>query len=354
MSGGGGSGGGGGDNGGVNTGHDQNIGPGDIDFSPPGTSTPGPGVDDPDSGDTSTSGGFGSQTAAEAQAAANEAGITGFSANNVDATFGADPSMGMGPFSGISAGPPGTNAAAQAEAAAIGAAIGEMDAYASQVALGPIAQAFNFLPGPFDVNKTHDQYGRGVYGINVNVPSVVGGLIGGPLGGFALGQLGRGLGIDTNLSFSPSTSYSGLGPGGVGTVGVESQGFSMSPGTPSGIESAFSGITSAGLSGPAPDGNDMGTDAGGDTPVFIQPVATPTAVVENVAVPVVVEEAPIDNSLLMRPSTLNTAPANAPADYSLLYPAQERRFQESYALRPGYYSGQLDTTGYQPISSLLI
>jgi hypothetical protein len=100
-------------------------------------------------------------------------------------------------------------------------------------------------------------------------------------------------------------------------------------------------------------GNDMGIDAGGDTPIFVQPVATPTAVVENVAAPVVVAEAPIDTSLLMRPSTLNTAPANAPVDYSLLYPAQERRFQESYALRPGYYSGQLDTTGYQPISSLL-
>lgn len=104
------------------------------------------------------------------------------------------------------------------------------------------------------------------------------------------------------------------------------------------------------------DEPDNAVDSSGDyyQPEYIQPVATPTAVVENVAAPVVVAEAPIDNSLLMRPSTLNTAPANAPVDYSLLYPAQERRFQESYALRPGYYSGQLDTTGYQPISSLLI
>ena len=244
-------------------------------------------------------------------------------------------------------------AAAQAEADAQDAAIGEMDAYDSQLDIGPVADVFNFF-SPFDITKTHDQFGRGVVGLDVNVPSVVGSVIGGPLGGLALGQLGPALGLNTDLSFSPATSYSGVGPGGVGTVGVESQGFSMSPGTPGGIGSAFSGITSAGLSGPASVGNDMGMDAGGDTPIFVQPVATPTAVVENVAAPVVVAEAPIDNSLLMRPSTLNTAPANAPVGYSLLYPEQERRFQESYALRPGYYSGQLDTTGYQPISSLLI
>ena len=124
----------------------------------------------------------------------------------------------------------------------------------------------------------------------------------------------------------------------------------MSPGTPSGIGAA---ISSAGLSGPP--SFDEGIDAGGDnTPMIVQPVATPTAVIENVAAPVVVAEEPIDTSLLMRPSTLNVAPANAPVAYSLLYPEQERRFQESFALRPGYYSGQLDTTGYQPVASLLI
>lgn len=263
-----------------------------------------------------------------------------------------DVGLALGGFGSVEAAT-AAQAAAQAEADAQDAAIGEMDAYAAQLDVGPVADVFNFI-SPIDITKSHDQYGRGVVGLEVNVPSVVGSVIGGPLGGLALGQLGRGLDIDTNLSFSPATSYSGLGPGGVGTVGVESQGFSMSPGTSSGIGSAFSGITSAGLSGPASDGNDMGMDAGGDTPIFIQPVATPTAVVENVAAPVVVAEAPIDNALLMRPSTLNVAPVNAPADYSLLYPAQERRFQESYALRPGYYSGPLDTTGYQPVASLLI
>ena len=272
--------------------------------------------------------------------------------SNMDDANITDVGLTLGGFSNVAEATAAQDAAA-AEAAAQAAAQGEHDAYAAQVALGPVAEAFNFLPAPFDITKTHDQYGRGVVGLDVNVPSVVGSVIGGPLGGLALGQLGRGLDIDTNLSFSPATSYSGLGPGGVGTVGVESQGFSMSPGTSSGIGSAFSGITSAGLSGPASVGNDMGIDAGGDTPIFVQPVATPTAVVENVAAPVVVADAPIDNSLLMRPSTLNVAPVNAPVDYSLLYPAQERRFQESYALRPGYYSGQLDTTGYQPISSLL-
>lgn len=272
------------------------------------------------------------------------------SSNMDDANIN-DVGLSLGGFSSVAEATAAQDAAA-AEAAAQAAAQGEHDAYAAQVALGPVAEGFNFF-SPVDITKTHDQYGRGVVGLDVNVPSVVGSVIGGPLGGLALGQLGRGLDLNTNLSFSPATSYSGLGPGGVGTVGVESQGFSMSPGTPSGIGSAFSGITSAGLSGPASVNNDMGMDAGGDTPIFVQPVATPTAVVENVTAPVVVAEAPIDTSLLMRPSTLNTAPANAPTGYSLLYPDQERRFQESYALRPGFYSGQLDTTGYQPISSLL-
>ena len=270
------------------------------------------------------------------------------SSNMDDANIN-DVGLSLGGFATVADATAAQDAAA-AEAAAQDAAQGEHDAYAAQVALGPVAEAFN-LVSPFDITKTHDEFGRGVYGLDVSIPGVVGGLIGGPIGGFALGQLGPGLDIDTNLSFSPATSYSGLGPGGVGTVGVESQGFSMSPSAPSGIGSAFSGITSAGLSGPP--SFDEGIDAGGDTPILVQPVATPTAVVENVAAPVVVADAPIDNSLLMRPSTLNTVPANAPADYSLLYPAQERRFQESYALRPGYYSGQLDTTGYQPISSLL-
>ena len=54
-----------------------------------------------------------------------------------------------------------------------------------------------------------------------------------------------------------------------------------------------------------------------------------------------------------RPSTLNYAPANAPANYSLLYAPQELAFQSSYALRPDYYSGQLDLTGYRPLTGLI-
>ena len=272
----------------------------------------------------------------------------GGNAGSMDDANISDVGLSLGGFSTVDDAT-AAQAAAQAEADAQAAAIGEMDAYAAQLDVSPVADVFNFF-SPIDITKTHDQFGRGVVGLDVSVPSVVGSVIGGPLGGLALGQLGRGLDIDTNLSFSPATSYSGLGPGGVGTVGVESQGFSMSPGTPSGIGAA---ISSAGLSGPP--SFDEGIDAGGDnTPMIVQPVATPTAVIENVAAPVVVAEEPIDTSLLMRPSTLNVAPANAPVAYSLLYPEQERRFQESFALRPGYYSGQLDTTGYQPVASLLI
>lgn len=89
---------------------------------------------------------------------------------------------------------------------------------------------------------------------------------------------------------------------------------------------------------------------------YIQPVAQPIAIVENVAAPVVAAPAPnyADATPMMRPSTFNVAPVNAPADYGLLYPEQERRFQESFALRPEFYSGPLDTTGYQPVASLLI
>jgi len=87
---------------------------------------------------------------------------------------------------------------------------------------------------------------------------------------------------------------------------------------------------------------------------YIPQAATPTAVVENVAAPIAAEPIFLNPTLLQRPSTLNVVPVNAPADYGLLYPQQERRFQESFALRPEFYSGPLDTTGYQPVASLLI
>lgn len=102
--------------------------------------------------------------------------------------------------------------------------------------------------------------------------------------------------------------------------------------------------------------NEMGS--GGPDPVsqrrYMPQAATPTAVVENVAAPIAAEPIFLNPTLMQRPSTLNVAPANAPADYGLLYPEQERRFQESFALRPEFYTGPLDTTGYQPVASLLI
>ena len=284
-----GGGGGGGDAGGVNTGHDQNVGPGDIGFSAPGTSSPG--VSDPDSGDTSTSGGFGSATAAEAQAAANEAGITGFSATNADTTIGADPSMGQpgSGFGSISAGPPGTNAEAEAEAAAISAAIGEMDAYDAQVALGPIARGFNLF-SPIDITKTHDQYGRGVYGLDISIPGVVGGLIGGPVG-MALGTLGptlgRGLGIETNVNVGPQGITTGfstptgiesaignaigmdMSPGGLGSIGVGPGGSQDSAtgttggtttGTQGSVTDGIGGFDTSGNSDPAFEAMDLSSD----------------------------------------------------------------------------------------------
>ena len=106
------------------------------------------------------------------------------------------------------------------------------------------------------------------------------------------------------------------------------------------------------------DTPDTAGDAAGDyyQREVITPVAQPVAIVENVAAPVVAAPAPnyADATPMMRPSTFNVAPVNAPADYGLLYPEQERRFQESFALRPEFYSGPLDTTGYQPVASLLI
>lgn len=188
-----------------------------------------------------------------------------------------------------------------------------------------------------------------------------------------------GLGLSTQQGTTVATATPDIGPIGRGVMGL----FGLSPGQISvnpdmtatqtmgiglpGIGGAISNAlgfnTSLGnlnfdVSYPDVNNQDVSFDNsfGGDdlyTPVVAQPVTQPVAVVENVAAPIVVEDPMATPSLLMRPSTLNVAPANAPAEYSLLYPQQERRFQESYALRPEFYSGPLDITGYQPISSLL-
>ncbi len=197
--------------------------------------------------------------------------------------------------------------------------------------------------------------------------------------------LSLGLGASQN---SPTTVHADfpmdfmgrLGRGISGLFGVSHRGYNINPdltyratygvGSP-GITSGIAGF--AGLNGPSlftfegpltsPGGGfagseDQGFDYSTDDPVpqrqYVQPVATPVAVVENVAAPVAAEPIFLNPTLLQRPSTLNVAPVNAPAGYGLLYPEQERRFQESYALRPEFYSGPLDTTGYQPVASLLI
>lgn len=188
------------------------------------------------------------------------------------------------------------------------------------------------------------------------------------------------LGLSTAQGQSMATATPDLGPIGRGFVGLfglspgtitvspdmtatQSIGFGV-PGIGSAISNALGFDTSLGnfdldisYTNPDDPGPSFDDSVGGDdlyTPVVVQPVTQPVAVVENVAAPIVVEDPMATPSLLMRPSTLNVAPANAPVAYSLLYPEQERRFQESFALRPEFYSGPLDTTGYQPVASLLI
>ena len=133
-----------------------------------------------------------------------------------------------------------------------------MDAYAAQVALGPVAQAFNFV-SPIDIAKTHDQYGRGVYGLDVSMPGVVGSLIGGPVG-MALSTLGptvgRGLGIDTNVSIGPQGISTGLStPGAVESAVTDAIGLDTSPGS-----------FSAALSDPTDPGQTTGPSASVSAP----------------------------------------------------------------------------------------
>ena len=148
---------------------------------------------------------------------------------------------GFSPDSPTSPGPAGSHSSGQAQAnedaanaQAEAEAQGEMDAYAAQVALGPVAQAFNFV-SPIDISKTHDQFGRGVVGLDVSIPGVVGSVIGGPVG-MALSTLGpavgRGLGIDTNVSIGPQGISTGPStPGAVESAVTDTIGFSVSPGS---------------------------------------------------------------------------------------------------------------------------
>ena len=160
---------------------------------------------------------------------------------------------GFSPDSPTSPGPAGSHSSGQAQANEDAAnaqddaeAQGEMDAYAAQVALGPLAEAFNFF-SPIDITKTHDQYGRGVVGLDVSIPGVVGSLVGG-LPGLALGTLGptvgRGLGIDTNVSIGTQGISTGLStPGAVESAVTEAIGLDTTPGS---FSAAISNATDPG------------------------------------------------------------------------------------------------------------
>jgi len=149
------------------------------------------------------------------------------------AGFAPDDPNAPGPAGSFSSDQAAANDAA-AEAAAQDAAQGEMDAYEAQLDVGLLGDMFNFV-SPIDVTKTHDQFGRGVYGLDVSVPGVVGSVIGGPLG-MAIGTLGpavgRGLGIDTNVSIGPEGISTGMAtPGAVESAVTDALGIDTSPGS---------------------------------------------------------------------------------------------------------------------------
>lgn len=235
-------------------------------------------------------------------------------------------------------------------ASAAGMGVGGYSAdQAAAVADAAVAQDFGMDPMGVvgNVNDPNDTLGLGLStqqgtAMAMTTPDI------GPIGRGAMGLFGLSPGVITVNPDMTATQTMGIGIPGVGSAISNALGFDTS---------LFS--LDFDVSYPDVNNQDVSFDdsLGGDdlyTPVVVQPVTQPVAVVENVAAPIVVEDPMETPSLLMRPSTLNVAPANAPAAYSLLYPEQERRFQESFALRPEFYSGPLDTTGYQPVASLLI
>lgn len=102
------------------------------------------------------------------------------------------------------------------------------------------------------------------------------------------------------------------------------------------------------------------TMSGDGAPLPMRQVAAPVqAASPAVAPPVVNAAGPRVYSTDLadayyRPSSLNYAPVGASPDYSLLYAPQELAFQQSFALRPEYYTGQLDLAGYQPLTGLIV
>lgn len=235
-------------------------------------------------------------------------------------------------------------------ASAAGMGVGGYSAdQAAAVADAAVAQDFGMDPMGVvgNVNDPNDTLGLGLStqqgtAMAMTTPDI------GPIGRGAMGLFGLSPGVITVNPDMTATQTMGIGIPGVGSAISNALGFDTS---------LFS--LDFDVSYPDVNNQDVSFDdsLGGDdlyTPVVVQPVTQPVAVVENVAAPIVVEDPMETPSLLMRPSTLNVAPANAPVAYSLLYPEQERRFQESFALRPEFYSGPLDTTGYQPVASLLI
>ncbi len=183
------------------------------------------------------------------------------SSNMDDANIN-DVGLALGGFSSVDEATAAQDAAA-AEAAAQGAAQGEHDAYAAQVDLGPVGETFNFF-SPIDITKTHDQFGRGVVGLDVSIPGVVGSVVGG-IPGMALGTfgpaIGRGLGIDTNVSIGPQGINTGFAtPGAVETAVTNAIGIDTSPGS---FAAALSAPTDPGQTA-APSVDTPGISAGFD------------------------------------------------------------------------------------------
>lgn len=171
--------------------------------------------------------------------------------------FDPDDPNAPGPAGSFSSDQAAANEAA-AEAQAQAEAQGEMDAYEAQLEIGPLGSLFNFV-SPIDITKTHDEFGRGVVGLDVSIPGVVGSVVGG-IPGMALGTLGpaigRGLGIDTNVSIGPQGINTGFAtPGAVETAVTNAIGLDTSPGS-----------FSAALSDPTDPGQTTGPSV--DTPGF--------------------------------------------------------------------------------------
>ena len=145
-------------------------------------------------------------------------------------------------------------AAAYADAQAEAEARAEAAAYAAQLELGFLVNAWNF-GSPVDVTAKHDEFGRATYGLGASLPGLAGVALGGLPGlvaSIAGPAIARGLGIEDTLN--------------VDEKGHLSTGFS----TPSSIESAVTGYvgvdTTPGAFGVDLSGGNVANAATGVTP----------------------------------------------------------------------------------------